>query len=317
MKILILFCWFLTFSHAFSAEILPWTSKTGHSFEGSFVSKDANIITLKGKDGKTVEVPINVLDEKSLIQLEKVYAEAPKNAPIFIYQSTFYRYAIYPRQDWLHLEFLQAGKPLNPEPYILQVSLGEKVGKDWKSYRITGMDGAPIETKDEVELRLNTDRGVTIRLFAAKKASKDFSFHFSFAESSPDLDKLYLRNTLGFEAMLTYDIASKTYKGPLSESGYTFEELPNALKEYSIEYRSDKKSTKVGYHEKQEGSKSGTKLMINHPKHRELTVDRGENTGTLNVWFYGGKAPIEGYRLKFEAKNDGAHEAGPFTLELK
>ncbi len=249
---LILFAFgILLTSSTFAEETLTWSSKNGYSFDGSFVAKDATTITLKSEDGRMVKVPLNILDEKSLLQLEKTHADASNDAPVFTYQNTFYRYAIYPRKDWLHLEFLRAGKPVNPTPYVFKVSLGEKIGRKRVTYKITGMDREPIESKDEVELRLTTNKGVILRLFAGKNTSSDFSFRFSTAESPENLDEVRLSNTLNFEPMLKYDIASKKYKGTLSETGYTFQELPSAFKANTIEYWKDKKSTKVGYYEKQ------------------------------------------------------------------
>ncbi|WFB36853.1 hypothetical protein P3T73_03640 [Kiritimatiellota bacterium B12222] len=317
MKVTLFSLCFLLLSNVFSAELLTWSSKNNHSFNGSFVSKNADTIILKGSDGQTVTVPINALDEKSLLQLEAEYATALKNAPVYTFENVHYRYAIYPRADWLHLEFLRAGQPLNPQPYIFRLSLVEKVGNSLVHYKITGMEGEPQVNGNEVEVYLTTDKGITLRLFASKGTSKDFDFHFATAASDRSQANLSLSNTLRFEGLLTYDMDSQLYKGPFSESGLSFQQLPAALDDYSIKYIKGKHTTKVGYHEKQNGTQSGQKIVITHPNDPVLTIEKTGDVGSLAISFYGSKAVIEGFSLKFHAIRNEILETDPFTVSVK
>ena len=61
----------------FSDNMLTWSSKSGHSFKGSVVFKDATTVNLRGPDGRTMSVPLNISDGKSLQQLDERGGELP------------------------------------------------------------------------------------------------------------------------------------------------------------------------------------------------------------------------------------------------
>ncbi len=317
MKIWIFLCCFAAISHAAPGKVLTWSSSNGHSFKGSFVSKKGNTVTLKGADNKIINVPLNVLDKKSLAQLEKEHAAALKNAPVYSFENVHYRYDIYPRRDWLHLEMLRAGQPLNQNPYVFRVSMGEKIERKLHGIKITGMDGEPIVSGDEVELRLTTEKGVIIRLFASKTNSKNFSFHFSTEKSSQSQKMFTLSNTLGFPGVLKYDQQSESYKGSFSETGITFQQFPTALKDYNIDFRNGKNAKKIPYYEKQQRGARGDMVIITHPGDPVLEIDRRGDLGTIMTYFYGGRTPVEGYSIKFVAAKSEILEAGPFVIEVK
>ena len=70
----------------------------------------------------------------------------------------------------------------------------------------------------------------------------------------------------------------KKYVSILSKTGYTFEQLSDVLKKYSIAYRRENDKGKVRYHEKQSGSILADKISTTHPNYPELTADRSDNT---------------------------------------
>jgi ribosome maturation factor RimP len=68
-SIVILFAFCMQFLYAQSVQ--SWNSQNGHSFQGTFIRMDAQSVTLRGTDGKEVNVPIAALDTASQNQAQK------------------------------------------------------------------------------------------------------------------------------------------------------------------------------------------------------------------------------------------------------
>ena len=117
MKRSIVLIFILSSQFLYAQPETTWYSENGHSFQGLFIRMDAQSVTLRGMDGNEIEVPLAALDEKSQQLAQKSQQLAIKNTPAFTHANRYLRFSMFPKPNWLRIEFLKGNKVINNETY--------------------------------------------------------------------------------------------------------------------------------------------------------------------------------------------------------
>ncbi len=318
-SIVILFALCLQILHAQSLQ--NWSSQNGHSFKGTFISKDAQSVTLRGEDGKEVTVPLAALDDKSQKLAEKEHQYALKNAPAFTHKNRYLQFSLYPKTNFLEVEFLQGTQIVNNETYTVSLTLAEiRPPNKWTGIHIKEMVGKPEKGRSDVSMRLMMENGVILKFTVAVDDKDELSYEFEAEEIPDGLPKLSLRTGISFPKLLAYDIKTESYKGPLSSTGVLFKDLPTILDGYEIHVdKRDSKTQKVPYYEKQTKGYGAGGFTVVAPGKKDFIFDgpKSGEDGSLYIWFYSGKEPFQGYSIRAGSSAKSDLSAGPFTLSVK
>ncbi|MEX2606732.1 MAG: hypothetical protein WD708_05255 [Kiritimatiellia bacterium] len=303
------------------AEVHTWTSKNGHSFKGEFVQMEGGSVTLAGEEGEEVTVPLAVLDAATVELARKEAAEAEKHKPLFTHKTVMYEFEIRRHlRGIFRLTLLENGKPI-PHYGKMDINIGLTEVRKTANNRLN-YTGIPLKEvasekidRGKVTLRLIFENGVQVNL-EAKTMDDGVAFSY-YLEDPPDgVPELNSSMSLRFPPLLTYDMKSKSYKGVLSSTGVTFEELESFLSEYGMRVGNSRgKDQEIGFHTSPEGVR-GAKFVLQTPAQRdiEFRVDQG---GVLSSHFYGGRKAIEGFGIHFGTHDIFNSSPPDFSIRLK
>lgn len=313
----------LSLCTALCAQTLQtWKSANGHAFEGTLLRMEGQNVILKGTDGNEVKVPLSVLDPDSQKLAASENAIAMENGPVFQHQNLHLRFSLFPKAEWLQLQFLKAGAPIENQSYSLKFHFQENLGnKNSKAFKVEGL-AEPIEQeREKVYLRLKMENGVVIKftLNVDNRGALTFQHEFEFIPEGKSADKMWIKMSMEMPALLEYDIHKELYKGPIAPSGVAFSDLPDFLADYKIRLEMfNGESLTIPYYEKRSKGGQGWKMSISQGKQHtlEISAPEGKEGGGVQTSFYGGKMPAEGFRVGLNTDKD-TNQGGPYTLELK
>lgn len=280
---------------------------------------DTHSVTLRGMDGKEVTISLAALSDTSKTKAQAAQQLSLNDTPVFRHENRFLRWAIYPDSTWLKVEFLMGNTVVNNETYEASFQVFEVDGRNWKSVRVKQLHGEIKKGRSDVTMQVRMDDGVVVEFTVDVDQKAELSYCYDVVEIPENLPKIVVRTTFSFPKLLEYDMKSKTYVGVLSENGVPFAELPVFLSGYEINVDGrDSKTKTIPYHEKQDGNTGGRAFTVHNPgkKSFHLAGPKKAEEGNLSMWFYSGKAPFEGFKIRSGESRDG-HKAGPFSISIK
>jgi hypothetical protein len=316
----IIFLLVISFHILFAQDVLTWTSANGHSFKGSFLRIDGQTIVLKGTDGKEVRVPINALDAPSVKNAEREHQKALKNRPLFTHENRNLRFSLSPKNQWLTLEFLEAGQVIDNKSYEIDFLLAEVPDRKWKNIKVKGLHGKIEKGRSDVRMELLMENGVIIEFTVDVNDKDELSYSYETVDVPSGLPRISLRTSLRFPKLLEYEMKTQSYIGILSKDGVLFKDLPEFFEGYELRVeKSDGKSQKILYHEKQDRGISASSFTILMPNKKSIEMDGPNNIedGQLYIYFYSGKSPFEGFSMRTTSSTEKQNDSGPFTIRLK
>ncbi|WFB36246.1 hypothetical protein P3T73_00525 [Kiritimatiellota bacterium B12222] len=321
MKRSILLLCFCLLHPLFGQELQTWSSTNGHTFQGSFVSLENQVITLRGDDGRNVSVPLSALDTESQVQGRKAQAEAMANAPVFTHQNRYLRFSLSPKTQWLQVEFLQGSTVLNQQSYDVSIRFAEiRANNDWHETGVKELYGKIEKNRDSVVMRLLMDNGVVLKFVVDLNDKAELSYEFEVGVVPEGLPQLDFRTAMNFPKLLSYNMETESYVGALSSSGIPFDGLERFFEGYEVlvEPR-EGKGSKVLYSEKQTDEYRAKAFTVKIPGKKSLKIEapKSEAEGSMYIWFYNGKAAFEGYNILMHSKARNNLGGGPYTLSLK
>jgi hypothetical protein len=309
-------------SLSLQAQSQTWRSLGGHTFEGEIVKVEDNAVTLKGADGREVTVPLNSLDEESRARAKPAATPAAGNrkpAVLFRHETPQYRFTLSASGKPLELVFLDAGRPVNLDPFVLEVINHEIQEKTYKYIGFREMESPLKQEKDRLTWRGRFSNNTVVEIvFDLNPEGVDFSYSMELPSES--LPRTAHRLNLIVPPLLKNEIGTRLFKGVAAPQGVPFEGLESVLKDYKFKHvPQNGKSRNIPYFELQKGSLiGGQSLSLSGPFSRKSIQFTGpaETLGRLDLWFYEGKALYEGYGIRFNNQEDAPAGSPPAVYSI-
>lgn len=295
-------------------EMQVWKSPSGHSFKGEFVALEAGNVLLEGEDGREISVPLVALDANSQLLANEAAAEAAKYPTLLTYSNPSVALQVRPQSNGeiFQLKLLEGGQPIpHYGKVIVRIRLSEhRPSKNNKTrlHRIPLKKVIPEKVEREKgTFRLLYENGVVV-LLKVKGLKDGASFSYEMEDPPPGLPKLRLHAGSRFPRLLDYDMKTKTYKGILSPTGVSFEQLESLLSDYKMIILDRKGNRKTFGFDTSPKRPIGSGIILQTPARQDIRFEV-EGGGLVHSSFYGGKKAIEGFGIRYG--NSKKMEDGP------
>lgn len=317
--------WILMSALALAApaqQVQTWTSDRGHEFQGRFVRMEMDAVVLEGTDGEEVTVPLTALSPASQELARSEAATHQKDVPFFSHKSQNLALTLHPTLNFMKLYFNDSSRPYPFAPDQVLVNLSEIVNRKYTRIAVTGLDGAPKMDAKGGEFRLKMANGVVVEIHLDVRKTDEAGVRYRMIlPEDTKLPKLSLRLQMRFPKLAEYEMEKEKYVGPISPVPVSYDDLQKLLEPYSLRLgRFRAKTDTIPYGAPQERGVNGiSSFSMSTPVRGNIEVQAPSDSksGNLNIWFYSGKAPFQGYTLQFAPGEDPETLSGEFSIRIK